>query len=179
MPTAPVAVTGFSHVAISVTDLDAARGFYCGILGFDELPRPDLGIPGMWLGVGDLQLHFVETDEMPKPGRGFPHYALHVPTARFESTMETLRRAGVPFLGEPSSRGRLRHDRPRRLRHRPRRQRHRAHRRRAALTRPRRRRRRSPQCAALTPTAADADQGEPRPESHDGDGDALSRRRHR
>jgi glyoxylase I family protein len=104
MPTAPVAVTGFSHVAISVTDLDAARGFYCGILGFDELPRPDLGIPGMWLGVGNLQLHFVETDEMPKPGRGFPHYALHVPTAEFDSTMETLRRAGVPFLGAPSSR---------------------------------------------------------------------------
>ncbi len=104
MPTAPVAVTGFSHVAISVTDLDAARGFYCGILGFDELPRPDLGIPGMWLGVGSLQLHFVETDEMPKPGRGFPHYALHVPTAEFDSTMETLRNAGVPFLGAPSSR---------------------------------------------------------------------------
>ncbi len=104
MATAPIAVTGFSHVAISVTDLEAARAFYCGTLGFEELPRPDLGIPGMWLKVGALQLHFIETDEMPTPGRGFPHYALHVPTDRFDATVEALRAAGVPFLGEPSSR---------------------------------------------------------------------------
>ncbi len=104
MPTAPMAVTGFSHVAISATDLGAARDFYCGVLGFEELPRPDLGIPGMWLKVGSLQLHFVETDEMPIPGRGFPHYALHVPTDAFEATMEALRAASVTFLGAPSSR---------------------------------------------------------------------------
>jgi glyoxylase I family protein len=104
MPAAPIAVTGFSHVAISVTDLEAARAFYCGVLGFEELPRPDLGIPGMWLRVGSLQLHFVETDEMPTPGRGFPHYALHVPADAFDATIETLRGAGVSFLGAPSSR---------------------------------------------------------------------------
>ncbi len=104
MPPSPITVTGFSHVAISATDLDTARAFYCDVLGFEELPRPDLGIPGMWLKVGDLQLHFVETDEMPTPGRGFPHYALHVPTDQFDATMEALRAAGVPFLGEPSSR---------------------------------------------------------------------------
>ena len=102
--TPSIAVTGFSHIAIAVTDLGAARDFYCGILGFEELPRPDLGIPGMWLKVGDLQLHFVETDEMPTPGKGFPHYALHVPTDEFDATIQTLRAAGVAFLGEPSTR---------------------------------------------------------------------------
>jgi glyoxylase I family protein len=104
MATAPIAVTGFSHVAISVTDLAAARAFYCGILGFEELPRPDFGFPGMWLGVGELQLHFVETEEMPTPGKGFPHYALHVPTDKFDATIAALRAAGVPLLGDPSSR---------------------------------------------------------------------------
>ena len=104
MPATAITVRGFSHVAISVTDLDAARAFYCGVLGFEELPRPDLGIPGMWLKVGDLQLHFIETDEMPIPGRGFPHYALHVPTDQFDTTMDALRSAGVAFLGKPSSR---------------------------------------------------------------------------
>jgi glyoxylase I family protein len=104
MAPAPITVTGFSHVAIAVTELGAARDFYCGVLGFEELPRPDLGIPGMWIRVGDLQLHFIETDEMPTPGKGFPHYALHVPTDQFETTIETLRAAGVPFLGEPSQR---------------------------------------------------------------------------
>jgi len=104
MASTQVAVTGFSHVAIAVTDLGAARDFYCGVLGFEELPRPDLGIPGMWLKVGDLQLHFIETDEMPTPGKGFPHYALHVPTDKFDATIEALRAAGVAFLGQPSER---------------------------------------------------------------------------
>jgi len=104
MTPGPITVTGFSHVAIAVNDLDAARTFYCGVLGFEELPRPDLGAPGMWLRVGDLQLHFLETDVMPTPGGGFPHYALHVPTDRFDETIEALRAAGAPFLGEPSTR---------------------------------------------------------------------------
>ena len=99
-----ITVAGYSHVAIAVDDLEAARAFYCGIFGFKELPRPDFGIPGMWLGVGELQLHFVETDELPTPGKGFPHFALHVPTEAFSTTIEALRAAGVPLLGEPSSR---------------------------------------------------------------------------
>ena len=99
-----VGVAGFSHVAIAVDDLAAARAFYCGALGFEELPRPDLGIPGMWLAVGDLQLHFIETDELPTPGKGFPHFALHVPEEAFEGTVAALRGAGVRFLGEPSAR---------------------------------------------------------------------------
>ena len=102
--TSSIAVRGFSHVAIAVDDLEAARAFYCGIFGFEELPRPDLGIPGMWLGVGELQLHFVETDALPSPGGGFPHYALHVPTDRFDATMAALSAAGVRFLGAPSER---------------------------------------------------------------------------
>jgi catechol 2,3-dioxygenase-like lactoylglutathione lyase family enzyme len=104
MSAPPVSVSGYSHVAIAVDDLAAAKDFYCGIFGFKELPRPDFGFPGMWLGVGDLQLHFIETDELPTPGKGFPHYALYVPTERFDDTMEALRAAGVTFLGEPTSR---------------------------------------------------------------------------
>jgi glyoxylase I family protein len=102
--TTPVAVQGYSHVAISVTDLEAARHFYCQLLGFGELPRPDFGIPGMWLRVGDFQLHFIETDQMPVPGPGFPHFAFHIPTEHFLPTMETLRSEGVSFVGEPNSR---------------------------------------------------------------------------
>ena len=97
-------VAGYSHVAIAVTDLTAARAFYIDLLGFEDLPRPDFGIPGMWLRVGDLQLHFIETDTMPVPGPGFPHFALHVPTDEWDTTMETLRDSGVTFIGEPGSR---------------------------------------------------------------------------
>ena len=89
--TTGVRIAGYSHVAIAVTDLAAARGFYCDLLGFEEIPRPDFGFPGMWLRVGDLQLHFLETDTMPVPGPGFPHFALHVPTEDYASTMDALR----------------------------------------------------------------------------------------
>jgi catechol 2,3-dioxygenase-like lactoylglutathione lyase family enzyme len=102
--TAGITISGFSHVAIAVTDVEEARRFYCELLGFEELPRPDFGLPGMWLRVGDLQLHFLEVDEMAPPGKGFTHFALHVPTEAFESTMERLREGGATFLGQPSSR---------------------------------------------------------------------------
>jgi glyoxylase I family protein len=99
-----ITVAGYSHIAIAVTDLGEARRFYCDVLGFTELPRPELGVPGMWLRVGDLQLHFIETDTMPVPGPGFPHFALHVPTEAWDDTMAALEEAGVGFLSPPSVR---------------------------------------------------------------------------
>src|SRR5436309_14666028 len=99
-----VTIAGYSHVAIAVTDVAAARDFYCGVLGFEELPRPDFGFPGMWLRVGELQLHFLEVDDMGPTPPGFRHFALHVPTDAFDDTVDALKAAGVPFLGEPSSR---------------------------------------------------------------------------
>ena len=102
--TAPVTVVGYSHIAIAVTDLEAARAFYIDLLGFVDLPRPDLGVPGMWLRVGDLQLHFIETDTMPVPGPGFPHFALHVPREVWDETMTALDEAGVTFISRPSTR---------------------------------------------------------------------------
>jgi glyoxylase I family protein len=99
--TRPVVISGFSHVAISVNDLDAARHFYCDLLGFEELPRPDFGIAGAWLRVGDLQLHLIVLDE---PRVGSAHFALHVPTEAFAGTIEALKAAGAELRGEPSSR---------------------------------------------------------------------------
>jgi len=101
---AGAAVAGFSHVAVDVDDLDAAKAFYCGTLGFTELRRPDFGFPGAWLAVGDLQLHLAVVEGDRPPAVGFPHFALHVPADAFEATMAALRDAGVAFLGEPGSR---------------------------------------------------------------------------
>ena len=43
-----VDVKAVQHVALTVDDLDAALRFY-SLLGFDPLPRPDIGIAGAWL----------------------------------------------------------------------------------------------------------------------------------
>lgn len=48
------------QVSIPVGSEDEAREFYCGMLGFLEIPKPDslAGRGGFWLELGDLQIHF-------------------------------------------------------------------------------------------------------------------------
>ncbi|MSX35267.1 MAG: glyoxalase, partial [Actinobacteria bacterium] len=44
MATTHQIISGYSHIAVVCTDLDAARAFYCDLFGFEELPRPDFGV---------------------------------------------------------------------------------------------------------------------------------------
>lgn len=97
-------IGGFAHVAIVVDDLGAARAFYLDGLGLTELPRPDLGVPGMWLRVGALQLHFIENATLPVSGPGFPHLALAVPADEWDVTIDELHTRGIEFQMGPSER---------------------------------------------------------------------------
>jgi catechol 2,3-dioxygenase-like lactoylglutathione lyase family enzyme len=45
------------HVAVIVTDLDRSAAFYQQLFGLKPIARPPFPIPGMWLGVGELQVH--------------------------------------------------------------------------------------------------------------------------
>ena len=65
---------GIHHVSICVADADTALAFYRDVLGFTELPRPDLG-PGYWLDGGGQQLHLMQSDE-PRPRSD--HFAIQV-----------------------------------------------------------------------------------------------------
>ena len=104
--TAPaITIAGYSHVAVMVDDLDAAIGFYRDVLGFAMLPRPDFGpgTEGAWLQLGTAQVHLGTVEEMG-PRSGFPHMAMHVPTAAWDATMAELEARGVAFLMEPGTR---------------------------------------------------------------------------
>src|SRR5258708_15592837 len=49
--TLPLAtVYGLYHIAIKTSDLAATRKFWTDIIGLKEIPRPDFGYPGAWLG---------------------------------------------------------------------------------------------------------------------------------
>ena len=49
--TLPLAtVYGLYHIAIKTSDLGATRKFWTDIIGLKEMPRPDFGYPGAWLG---------------------------------------------------------------------------------------------------------------------------------
>ena len=49
------------HVQITIPKdaEDEARSFYCGVLGLNEIPKPDalVGRGGFWLVIGDTQVH--------------------------------------------------------------------------------------------------------------------------
>lgn len=67
--------TQLHHVAVVVNDLAAAREFYCDLLGLSEMNRPEFPTRGLWLAVGDAQVHVAEGDD-PVPRRH--HFALAV-----------------------------------------------------------------------------------------------------
>ena len=98
-------ITGYTHINILVTDLDASREFYIDKLGFSVLPRPDFGgFAGAWYRAGNLQLHLSVVKEMPDLKGGFPHFAFHIPADRFDATIDALKSDGVKFMGDTMSR---------------------------------------------------------------------------
>ncbi|MBW2271433.1 MAG: VOC family protein [Deltaproteobacteria bacterium] len=103
---APIdAITGYTHVNIIVTDLEAAHDFYINKLGFSVLPRPDFGgFPGAWYRIGNMQLHLVVAEEMPDPKGSMPHIAFHIPADRFDATIDALKSDGVEFMIDTMSR---------------------------------------------------------------------------
>jgi catechol 2,3-dioxygenase-like lactoylglutathione lyase family enzyme len=51
-------VIELNHYFVRAKDLEQSRRFYCDVLGFDVMPRPNFPFPGYWLGVnGKIQVH--------------------------------------------------------------------------------------------------------------------------
>jgi catechol 2,3-dioxygenase-like lactoylglutathione lyase family enzyme len=51
-------LTELNHYFVRANDLEATKRFYCEVLGFEQMPRPDFPFPGYWLGVnGKIQVH--------------------------------------------------------------------------------------------------------------------------
>jgi len=51
-------LTELNHYFVRANDLERTRRFYCELLGFEVMPRPDFPFPGYWLGVaGKVQVH--------------------------------------------------------------------------------------------------------------------------
>lgn len=88
------------HASIRIADLERSRKFYEGLLGLTRAPRPDMGFPGEWYGLGEGQLHLIQ---IPKYGEGIdpsdPHFAIEIDD--FEGTKRTLEGAGVAFVELP------------------------------------------------------------------------------
>jgi catechol 2,3-dioxygenase-like lactoylglutathione lyase family enzyme len=101
----------FSHVIVTVTDVEKARWFYGQVLGLSELERPDFGFPGIWYRLaGDVQLHIIANEQLTRSGTEreafeirYPHFALW--TSDADRTADELAAAGVrvhDFVSTPT-----------------------------------------------------------------------------
>jgi glyoxylase I family protein len=52
-------IRSLHHVARVTRRLQESRLFYRDVLGFHEIPRPELGFPGAWLFNYGLQIHLI------------------------------------------------------------------------------------------------------------------------
>jgi glyoxylase I family protein len=99
-----IKTTGFSHVAVNISDVDKSRDFYEKVMGLKKIPRPEIRIPGEWYGIGKNQLHLIggerRRDGIDPTG---PHMAIQVED--LEETKKALTEMGVPFLDAASMRG--------------------------------------------------------------------------
>ncbi len=97
------------HASLIVADTAASLAFYRDLLELrvDE-NRPDLGYPGVWLWIGDRQLHLLELPN-PDPLEGRPAHGGRDRHVAFKLTdldllVQKLERAGVAYTLSRSGR---------------------------------------------------------------------------
>jgi len=77
-------MAAFNHIGREVLDVEISKKFYCHILGFESIPRPDLGCDGVWLSGYGLNLHLVQTK--------FPGYRKDLRSRRIDHFSKALPR---------------------------------------------------------------------------------------
>ena len=105
-------ISGIHHATLLVDNLEKSLLFYQGVLGLEvDSQRPDLGFPGVWLQVGEQQIHLMELPN-PDPLRGRPahggrdrHVALVVES--IGEIIAPLDSAGISFTQSRSGRSAL------------------------------------------------------------------------
>ena len=100
------------HSSFPVRDLARSRRFYEGVLGLTPVPRPDLGVPGVWYGAGDGEVHLIEVPEGADVGRPPAYtnpFGRHTAFAidDYGAALGTLRSAGLEVLETSAEQGQM------------------------------------------------------------------------
>ena len=85
------------HVSLPVRDVAVSAAFYENLFGLERLSRPDIPIPGVWLGCGDCEIHLVHNPQGTYRKKLQPdfcdvHFAFW--TDDFEGIVTSLERKG-------------------------------------------------------------------------------------
>ena len=103
---------GVHHVSFAVSDLARARRFYEGVLELESIPRPDLGLPGVWYRAGTSEVHLIATPpgaHVGAPPERLTPLANHSAFAidDYADTLARLKARGVEVLETNAERGQL------------------------------------------------------------------------
>jgi catechol 2,3-dioxygenase-like lactoylglutathione lyase family enzyme len=103
---------GVHHVSFAVKDLERSRRFYEGVLELETIPRPALGIGGVWYRTGSSEVHLIETppgaDVGRAPERISPlanHQAFAIDD--YAKTLEHFKARGIEVLETSAERGQM------------------------------------------------------------------------
>lgn len=97
------------HVALQVSELNAAEHFYSNVIGLQKVER-NLTFPGTWYQIGDFQLHLIVSDWAKHPTREdkwgrHPHVTFAIP--ELASVKQSLIEQDIPFQMSSSGRAAL------------------------------------------------------------------------
>lgn len=100
------------HLSYSVSDLERSQRFYEDVLGFEQIARPDLGLPGAWYSAGNVEVHLIAAPEGAdlgtRPSAITPlanHQAFEIED--YEKTRQWLDGLGVEVMGTSPERGQM------------------------------------------------------------------------
>ena len=104
-----IKINRLMHVGLIIADLNRARAFYEGLLGFSPNPkRPNFGFEGVWYDIGQNQVHLMVVPNPytevihPEHGGRDIHIAFSVDDV--EAVCAELDQAGIPYSRSKSGR---------------------------------------------------------------------------
>ncbi|NNL64979.1 MAG: glyoxalase [Myxococcales bacterium] len=100
------------HVSLTITDLERSRAFYEGILGLEPIPRPEMGLGGIWYGAGTAEIHLIVAPEGVDVGKTppannpvAPHLAFAIDD--WQKTRDALAAHGLDLLAPSAEMGQM------------------------------------------------------------------------
>ncbi len=102
----PIEIRCVHHFGRLTKRVEESKQFYCEILGFREIERPNFDFGGAWLFLCGVQIHLIENAAAPDPVGDIHsrvnHIALHVDD--LDAARDRLIEAGVSFKESPAGR---------------------------------------------------------------------------
>jgi len=101
-------ILNIHHSSVIVKNTQESLKFYCGVLGLNQLDRPNFPYDGAWLEVGSQQVHLLElpnpdaTTGRPDHGGKDRHIAFHV--FNLDLIKQSLEKAEVNYTVSASGR---------------------------------------------------------------------------